>query len=221
LLPSPRFEVDPDFGTRLDWSGVGSVLGAAGEGVVAIVGKTLRRSFDRAAGASALHVVTAFAAKARLVLGQKAVPGTGSTRGTGQRLRSPPPRRNASARRDRHGADQHRLEQVVSLKERGRGDGHGHGEEQREGRHQHRAEAAPGKRGQPGNDHFRCGRSNAGGNDARLPGPQAIAHWRGNSGRVVERLRAAAPERIPASVLLMELRERGYTGGDTMLRTLG
>jgi transposase len=35
---------------------------------------------------------------------------------------------------------------------------------------------------------------------------------------VVERLRAAAPERIPASVLLMELRERGYTGGYTMLK---
>lgn len=36
---------------------------------------------------------------------------------------------------------------------------------------------------------------------------------------VIERLRAAAPERIPASVLLMELRERGYTGGYTMLKT--
>jgi hypothetical protein len=31
--------------------------------------------------------------------------------------------------------------------------------------------------------------------------------------RKVERLRAAAPERIPASVLLIELRERGYPGG--------
>src|SRR4029077_14716138 len=30
---------------------------------------------------------------------------------------------------------------------------------------------------------------------------------------VIERLTAAAPERIPASVLLRELRERGYTGG--------
>jgi predicted transposase YbfD/YdcC len=48
-------------------------LGADGAGVVAIDGKTLRRSFDRAAGASALHVVTAFAAEARLVIGQKAV----------------------------------------------------------------------------------------------------------------------------------------------------
>ena len=35
---------------------------------------------------------------------------------------------------------------------------------------------------------------------------------------IVERLAAAAPERIPASVLLMELRERGYGGGYTMLK---
>ena len=36
-------------------------LGQDGTGVVAIDGKTMRRSFDRAAGKSALHVVTAFA----------------------------------------------------------------------------------------------------------------------------------------------------------------
>jgi transposase len=35
---------------------------------------------------------------------------------------------------------------------------------------------------------------------------------------VIERQRAAAPDRIPGSVLLMELRERGYTGGYTMLK---
>jgi transposase len=35
---------------------------------------------------------------------------------------------------------------------------------------------------------------------------------------VLERLRAAVPERIPASVLLMELREHGYTVGYTMLK---
>ena len=34
---------------------------------------------------------------------------------------------------------------------------------------------------------------------------------------VIERLTAAAPDRIPASVLLRELRERGYTGGYMML----
>jgi predicted transposase YbfD/YdcC len=41
--------------------------------VLAIDGKTLRRSFDRAAGRSALHVVTAFGAEARLSVGQRAV----------------------------------------------------------------------------------------------------------------------------------------------------
>ena len=53
-------------------------LGQDGKGVVAIDGKTLRRSFDRAAGTSALHVVTAFACDARLVLGQAAVPPGGN-----------------------------------------------------------------------------------------------------------------------------------------------
>lgn len=48
-------------------------LGADGAGVLAIDGKTLRRSFDRAAGRSALHVVTAFGADARLSIGQRAV----------------------------------------------------------------------------------------------------------------------------------------------------
>lgn len=37
-------------------------------------------------------------------------------------------------------------------------------------------------------------------------------------GYVIERLGAAAPARIPASVLLTELRERGYAGGYTMLK---
>ena len=41
--------------------------------MLAIDGKTLRRSFDRAAGRSALHVVTAFGAEARVSLGQRAV----------------------------------------------------------------------------------------------------------------------------------------------------
>ena len=35
---------------------------------------------------------------------------------------------------------------------------------------------------------------------------------------VAERLGSAVPEWIPASVLLMELRERGYCGGYTMLK---
>jgi predicted transposase YbfD/YdcC len=47
-------------------------LGADGTVVVAFDGKTLRRSFDRAAGWSALHVVTAFAAGARMTIGHVA-----------------------------------------------------------------------------------------------------------------------------------------------------
>lgn len=47
-------------------------LGEDGTGVIAIDGKTMRRSFDRAAGRSPLHVVTAFAADARMVIGQVA-----------------------------------------------------------------------------------------------------------------------------------------------------
>jgi predicted transposase YbfD/YdcC len=45
------------------------------QGVVAIDGKTLRHSFDRAAGTSALHLISAWAADQRLVLGQLAVDG--------------------------------------------------------------------------------------------------------------------------------------------------
>ena len=48
-------------------------LGAAGHGVLAIDGKTLRRSFERAAKTSPLHVVSAFACERRMVLGQAAV----------------------------------------------------------------------------------------------------------------------------------------------------
>ena len=43
------------------------------QGVVAIDGKTLRHSFDRAAGSSALHLISAWAADQRLMLGQLAV----------------------------------------------------------------------------------------------------------------------------------------------------
>lgn len=43
------------------------------EDVVAIDGKTLRRSFDKASGGSALHMVSAWATGQRLVLGQVAV----------------------------------------------------------------------------------------------------------------------------------------------------
>ena len=43
------------------------------QGVVAIDGKTMRRSFDRAAQTSPLHLVSAWAVDARLCLGQLAV----------------------------------------------------------------------------------------------------------------------------------------------------
>ncbi len=48
-------------------------LGAAGDGVRAIDGTTLRRSFDRAAGRSPLDVVTAFGTGARMAIVQRAV----------------------------------------------------------------------------------------------------------------------------------------------------
>jgi hypothetical protein len=53
-------------------------LGQDGTNVIAIDGKTMRRSFDRAAGKSALHVVTAFAAGARMTIGQVASGDKGS-----------------------------------------------------------------------------------------------------------------------------------------------
>jgi hypothetical protein len=40
---------------------------------IAIDGKTLRRSFDKAAGKSAIHMVSAFATESKLVLGQTKV----------------------------------------------------------------------------------------------------------------------------------------------------
>ena len=43
------------------------------QGVVAVDGKTLRRSYDRAEGRAALHLVSAWAEARRLVLGQLAV----------------------------------------------------------------------------------------------------------------------------------------------------
>jgi predicted transposase YbfD/YdcC len=49
------------------------VIGDNSSNVIAIDGKTLRRSFDRASKQSALHLVSAWAASSRLVLGQVAV----------------------------------------------------------------------------------------------------------------------------------------------------
>jgi predicted transposase YbfD/YdcC len=50
-------------------------FGESCQGVVALDGKTLRRSFDAAAGGSPLHLVSAWACEQRLVLGQLAVDG--------------------------------------------------------------------------------------------------------------------------------------------------
>jgi hypothetical protein len=70
--------------------------------LVAIDGKTSRRSHDRAAGAEPLHLVSAFATTARLVLAQEAVPDKGSELAA----ISPAPRRRRRAegrvRLDRH-----------------------------------------------------------------------------------------------------------------------
>ena len=49
-----------------------AVFGAPCEGVVAIDGKVLRRSFDRASGTSPLHMVSAWGCEQRLVLAQVA-----------------------------------------------------------------------------------------------------------------------------------------------------
>ena len=43
------------------------------EGVVAVVGKTLRRSFDTSKGLAAIHMVSAWACDQKLVLGQRKV----------------------------------------------------------------------------------------------------------------------------------------------------
>lgn len=50
-----------------------TLRGAAKKGVLALDGKALRHSFDTAAGQSPLHLVSAWAAASRLVLGQVAV----------------------------------------------------------------------------------------------------------------------------------------------------
>ena len=47
-----------------------AALSKTDPGVVAIDGNTLRRSFDRASGRSALHMVSAWGCEQRLVLGQ-------------------------------------------------------------------------------------------------------------------------------------------------------
>ena len=65
--------LDPQAFERCFLRWVRSVAGDAAAQVVAIDGKTLRRSHDHTAGRSALHMVSAWATASRLVLGQVAV----------------------------------------------------------------------------------------------------------------------------------------------------
>jgi predicted transposase YbfD/YdcC len=50
-----------------------SSLAAAVTGIVAVDGKTLRRSFDRAGGKAPIHMISAWSSRQRLVLGQRVV----------------------------------------------------------------------------------------------------------------------------------------------------
>ena len=61
--------LDPEAFQRCFIAWVSAVTGIAAE-VIAIDGKTSRRSHDRKSGKSAIHMVAAFAARQRLVLGQ-------------------------------------------------------------------------------------------------------------------------------------------------------
>ncbi len=53
----------------------GFAAAARSDGVVAIDAKTWQRSFDKASGASPLHMVSAYSSAARMVLGQQGIPG--------------------------------------------------------------------------------------------------------------------------------------------------
>src|SRR4051812_26402583 len=65
--------LDPEEFQRCFLGWIEALHEATGRQVVAIDGKTLRRSFDRAKGKSALHMVHAWATADRLLLGQVAV----------------------------------------------------------------------------------------------------------------------------------------------------
>lgn len=65
--------LDPDELTRCFIAWTQALSGASGGAVVAIDGKTLRHSFDRATSTAAIHLVSAWASASRLVLGQRKV----------------------------------------------------------------------------------------------------------------------------------------------------
>ena len=64
--------LNPEEFRRCFLAWVRAVVGEPGEQVVAIDGKTLRRSHDRRAGKAALHLVSAWATTSGLVVGQVA-----------------------------------------------------------------------------------------------------------------------------------------------------
>jgi DDE_Tnp_1-associated/Transposase DDE domain len=64
--------LDPEAFERCFLAWIQAVVGAPGAQVVAVDGKTLRRSHDRAQGKAALHLVSAWATATHLVLGQVA-----------------------------------------------------------------------------------------------------------------------------------------------------
>lgn len=67
--------IDPDAFEACFTAWVGAIATPGTQEVVAIDGKTLRRSFDRGRDLAALHVVSAWASDQRLVLGQRRVDG--------------------------------------------------------------------------------------------------------------------------------------------------
>ncbi len=67
--------IDPDLFAACFTAWANEQRCEAGVALVAIDGKTSRRSHDRAKGRKALHLVSAWAAGERLVLGQEAVDG--------------------------------------------------------------------------------------------------------------------------------------------------
>jgi len=52
----------------------------------------------------------------------------------------------------------------------------------------------------------------------RKPGPKRTEKLDPFKEYIVDRMKAAAPDRIPAAVLFREIKDRGYTGGKTRLR---
>jgi transposase len=52
----------------------------------------------------------------------------------------------------------------------------------------------------------------------RKPGIKRIAKLDPFKDYILERLRAAAPDKIPAVVLFREIRQRGYRGGETCMK---